>query len=147
MAICVPGMECWENTTSDCGCESNPCITYPIECNAACTPISSDCVTYTGAALINSSIESGDTLTLALQKLDDVIASGGGVPLSRTLTINGTSYTLAADRTWNVGVVTSISAGTGISVGGTSAVPIITNTAPDQTVILSNGTGISITGT
>jgi hypothetical protein len=31
-----------------------------------------------------------------------------GVPLSRTLTINGVSYDLTQDRTWNVGTVTSV---------------------------------------
>lgn len=43
--------------------------------------------------------------------------------------------------------VTSLSAGTGISIGGTTTVPIVTNTAPDQTVSLSAGTGISTSGT
>jgi hypothetical protein len=43
--------------------------------------------------------------------------------------------------------VTSLSAGTGISIGGTTTVPIVTNTAPDQTVILSSGTGINVSGT
>lgn len=43
--------------------------------------------------------------------------------------------------------VTSLSAGTGISIGGTTTVPIVTNTAPDQTVILSAGTGINVSGT
>jgi hypothetical protein len=42
--------------------------------------------------------------------------------------------------------VTSISAGTGISVGGTTTIPIVTNTAPDQVVALTAGTGIGITG-
>lgn len=32
----------------------------------------------------------------------------GGVPSSRTLTINGTTYDLSADRSWNVGTVTSV---------------------------------------
>lgn len=39
----------------------------------------------------------------------------GYVPTTRTLTINGTSYDLSADRTWSVGTVTSVSAGTGMS--------------------------------
>lgn len=43
--------------------------------------------------------------------------------------------------------VTSLSAGTGISIGGTTTVPTVTNTAPDQTVVLTAGTGIGITGT
>ncbi|HEX6914403.1 MAG TPA: hypothetical protein VF145_04140 [Chitinophagaceae bacterium] len=40
------------------------------------------------------------------------------IPASRTLTINGTSYDLSANRTWNVGTVTSVAGGYGIS-GGT----------------------------
>jgi hypothetical protein len=36
------------------------------------------------------------------------LAGLGGVPTNRTLTINGTAYDLSADRTWNVGTVTSI---------------------------------------
>ena len=42
----------------------------------------------------------------------------GGVPDSRTLTINGTSYDLSVNRTWSVGTVTSITF-TGPLTGGT----------------------------
>lgn len=38
-------------------------------------------------------------------------------------------------------------AGTGISITGTSPNQTITNTLPDQTVVMTAGTGISITGT
>ena len=43
------------------------------------------------------------------------------VPSSRTLTINGTSYDLSANRTWSVGTVTSVamSVPTGFAIGGT----------------------------
>jgi len=53
----------------------------------------------------------------------------------------------------SLGTVTSVgvSAGTGISasVANPTTTPVITitNTAPDQTVVLNNGTGISVTGT
>jgi hypothetical protein len=66
------------------------------------------------------------------------------------LTTNGT------DSSWSVnplGTVTSVAAtaGTGISVTGspitTSGTLNITNTAPDQTVSIASGTGISATGT
>jgi len=66
------------------------------------------------------------------------------------LTTNGT------DSSWSVnplGTVTSVAAtaSTGISVTGspitTSGTLIITNTAPDQTVAITSGTGISATGT
>lgn len=52
------------------------------------------------------------------------------------------------------GTVTSVqlSAGTGISLAGTNPITTsgtitVTNSAPDQTVVLNNGTGISTTGT
>ena len=38
------------------------------------------------------------------QLLSDI----GGVPTTRTLTINGTAYDLSADRSWSVGTVTSV---------------------------------------
>jgi len=71
----------------------------------------------------------------------------GGVPTSRTLTINGTAYDLSADRSWSVGTVTSVSAtaGTGISVSGSpitgSGTLTITNTGVTS---LTAGTGISV---
>jgi len=77
----------------------------------------------------------------------------GYVPTSRLLSINNVIYDLSINRAWNVGTVTSVAAtpGTGISISGspitTSGTLTITNTAPDQTVVLTNGTGISITGT
>lgn len=62
--------------------------------------------------------------------------------------------TAASNGSGGSGTVTSIglSAGTGISVGGTNPVTTsgtisVTNTAPDQTVVLNNGTGIAVTGT
>jgi hypothetical protein len=77
----------------------------------------------------------------------------GYVPTSRTITINGTTQDLTANRTYNVGTVTSVaaSAGTGISISGSpitsSGTITITNTAPDQIVALTASTGISISGT
>jgi len=48
------------------------------------------------------------------------LAGLGGVPTTRTLTINGTSYDLSADRSWTIsgsgsGTVTSVAAGTGMN--------------------------------
>lgn len=40
------------------------------------------------------------------------------IPATRTLTINGTAFDLSANRSWNVGTVTSVAAGYGIN-GGT----------------------------
>ena len=76
------------------------------------------------------------------------------VPSTRNVTINGTTQDLSADRTWSVGTVTSagITAGTGISLAGTNPITssgtiTVTNSAPDQTVVLNAGTGIGVTGT
>jgi len=77
----------------------------------------------------------------------------GYVPKTTTLTINGSTRDLSTNRIWNVGTVLSVgvTAGTGISISGspiTSSGNItVTNTAPDQTVVLNEGTGISTSGT
>jgi hypothetical protein len=78
----------------------------------------------------------------------------GGVPTTRNLTINGVSFDLSADRSWTVGTVTSVqlAAGTGISLAGTNPITssgtiTVTNSAPDQTVVLNAGSGIGVTGT
>ena len=66
------------------------------------------------------------------------------------LTTDGTDTSWATNP---LGTVTSVAAsgGTGISVSGspitTSGTLTITNTAPDQTVAIASGTGISVTGT
>jgi hypothetical protein len=75
------------------------------------------------------------------------------VPQSRIITINGTAQDLSADRTYNVGTVTSVAAsgGTGISISGSpvtgSGTITVTNTAPDQVVSLSGAGTTSISGT
>lgn len=55
----------------------------------------------------------GDGVTLGGTEIGP---SSGYVPTTRTLTINGTSYDLSANRTWSVGTVTSVS-GTGTVSG------------------------------
>jgi hypothetical protein len=62
----------------------------------------------------------------------------GGVPTTRTLTINGTSFDLSANRSWTVGTVTSVAAltlgTTGADVSSTVATgtttPVITLNIP-----------------
>ena len=61
----------------------------------------------------------GNTLNIPNYTLSGL----GGVPTSRTLTINGTAFDLSADRSWSVGTVTSVgivtgSTGTDINVSG-----------------------------
>lgn len=67
---------------------------------------------------------------------------------------DGTTQTTAAGGGGGSGTVTSVgfTAGTGITVGGTNPITTsgtvtITNSAPDQTVVINNGTGISTSGT
>ena len=88
--------------------------------------------------------------------------TGGTITSSGTISINQATtstdgYLSSTD--WNTfnnkgnGTVTSVAAasGTGISISGspitTSGTITITNTAPDQTVTLTNGTGITTSGT
>lgn len=67
----------------------------------------------------------------------------GGVPTSRTLTINGTSYDLSADRSWTIASgVTSVNAGSGISVNTTTGAVTVTNTG----VLSVNGSTGAVTG-
>lgn len=90
-----------------------------------------------GLTISGSPITTSGTLTFALA--NDLAALEG-------LSGAGIGVRTAAD-TW---ALRSIAAGTGISVSnadGSGGNPTITNTAPDQTVSLSNGTGISVTGT
>lgn len=93
----------------------------------------------------------------ALTRTNDtnVTLTLGGTPataLLKNVSITaGWTGTLADDRitsatTWN-NKVTSLTAGTGISIGGTATVPTVTNTAPDQTIALTPGTGIAVSGT
>jgi hypothetical protein len=66
------------------------------------------------------------------------LAGLGGVPTSRTLTINGTAFDLSADRSWSVGTVTSVAAltigtsGTDLSstVANGTTTPVITLNVP-----------------
>lgn len=59
---------------------------------------------------------------------DQTLSGLGGVPTSRTLTINGTAFDLTSNRSWSVGTVTSAglslgTAGTDVNIGaGTSPV-------------------------
>ena len=91
-----------------------------------------------------------DTLTITNSAPDQVVSLTAG----SNVTITGTypSFTIAATDQYS-GTVTSVNltASTGISVSGgpitTSGSITVTNTAPDQIVVLNAGTGISTSGT
>lgn len=64
---CVPGTPCFENTVN---------AYYPQNCNNgafAGYPVPTSAVQYNGPGLPNSGIDTGDILTLALQKLDNAL--------------------------------------------------------------------------
>jgi hypothetical protein len=94
-----------------------------------------------------------DTLTnKSISGSTNTLSNIGNSSLTNSaITINGTSTSLGGSI--SVGTVTSVdaTAGTGISVSGGpitgSGSLTITNTAPDQTVAIASGTGISVSGT
>ena len=65
------------------------------------------------------------------------------VPSTRTLTINGTAFDLSANRSWSVGTVTDVTAGTGIAVfpNPTSATPQVALTGQALSFHSLSGTG------
>lgn len=101
---------------------------------------------------IAAGVSSVNTATGAVSLLVSNTGTGGTLQWNTTtLEIPEAAATktgLLSSTDWSTfnNKVTSISAGTGISVGGTTTVPIVTNTAPDQTVVLTAGTGIGVAG-
>jgi len=108
------------------------------------------------SSLANSSITIQGAST-ALGGSVNVINGTGFVKSSGTsITYDNSTYYLASNPngyTSNAGTITSVtvSPGTGMSGGGTltgaGGTLTLTNSAPDQTVVLNSGTGISVTGT
>jgi hypothetical protein len=94
-----------------------------------------------------------DTLTnKSISGSTNTLSNIGNASLTNSaITINGTNTSLGGSI--SVGTVTSVdlTASTGISVSGGpitgSGSITVTNTAPDQTVVLTAGTGISTSGT
>jgi hypothetical protein len=65
--------------------------------------------TATFTSLTTTGSSGSSTLTSGVLNVPTYTLAGlGGVPTSRTLTINGVAQDLSADRSWNVGTVTSV---------------------------------------
>lgn len=79
---------------------------------------------------------------ITYQDLAAQIGSTGGISLSSA----GGSYTLVNNGTAPSLAVKGLSAGSDISISSTATAITITNSKPDQTVVLNEGTGIDVTG-
>jgi hypothetical protein len=114
------------------------------------TVTSVDLTAGTGISVSGGPITTSGSITVTNTAPDQVVSLTG----AGTTTITGTypTFTITSDDQYD-GTVTSVdlTAGAGISVSGgpiTSSGSItVTNTAPDQTVVLTAGTGISTSGT
>lgn len=109
---------------------------------------------YTGA-MVSGNTETGISVTYndGTGKLDFVATDPSlSNELITSFGISGSNVRITeAGVNWDLPItsiapVQSISAGTGITVGSAPN-HTITNTAPDQTVVMTSGTGISVTGT
>lgn len=103
----------------------------------------------TGMTALNGLTGAVQTFATGTSGTDFAISSTGtthtfNVPIASSVNTGKLSST---DWSTFNNKVTSLSAGTGISIGGTTTVPIVTNSAPDQTVSLTAGVGISTSGT
>jgi hypothetical protein len=81
--------------------------------------------------------------TIENSEPDQIVTLTGGTDIS----ISGTYPDFTIDFTGATGGVTSIIAGTGISVDVSTGDVTVTNSEPDQIVTITAGTGISVTGT
>jgi len=98
-----------------------------------------------GSATLISNTLNIPTYTLSGLGGQPALSGTGFVKISgTTISYDNSTYYLASNPSAFI-ALTALSAGTGISYNNTTGV--ITNSAPDQTVSLSNGTGISVSGT
>jgi len=123
----------------------------PVSLNTITTAIPVGAVTSidVGAALLEKEYVIGDVFSVidnATGVRVKLTVTADTAALDTSIAVSGT----AADAIPIGGILVPIfsvrqtlSAGTGISIVG----GVITNTAPDQTVVLNNGAGISVTGT
>ena len=70
------------------------------------------------SADIDARVKYTDTASMLSPYLRSNVAAATYVPLTRTITINGTSQDLSANRTYNVGTVTSVATSTGTGITG-----------------------------
>jgi len=104
----------------------------------------------TGVATFNSTLSNGTysyTLPSATGTLALTSALSSYVPTSRTLTINGTTYDLSADRSWSITSMIYPSAGIAVSTGSAWGTSITDNSANWNTAYTNRITSLTTTGT
>lgn len=92
------------------------------------------------------------TLTNGITNNNQLTNGAGYITASSTNTLTNKSgnisqWTNDSGYLTAAGAVTSLTAGTGISLNASTGAVTVTNSAPDQTVTLTNGGNISISGT
>lgn len=102
-------------------------------------------ISYDNSTYLTSSDLSGYVTTSAVSGSISTINSSinSKAPLTRNLTINGTSQDLSSDRTWSIPTGSVYSAGSSISITGS----VIANTSPNQVVSITGAGITNITGT
>lgn len=154
---CVPGTPCFENTVN---------AYYPQQCNNgafAGYPIPTSSVQYNGPDLPNSGIDTGDTLTLALQKLDNtcnpvelaqnIIAAINQNPslqvmfcaLVNSCSITPTTTTTTTTITPTTTTTTSSSTSTTTSTSTSTTTTTTTTITPTTTTTTTTQVGPTIT--
>ena len=96
------------------------------------------------AAVINGGSSGGGTILIRIDPGSTLGGTDSNAQITSPTAAQIITYA-SADGYWKN---TSLTAGTGISINNaTTGVVTVTNSAPDQTVAISAGTGISVTGT
>jgi hypothetical protein len=146
------------HTNINCGCKDSflttppPCPT-PENCPdpQPCSEVfDAQCIIYTGQPIICGEdvvVPSDTNMAEVLNDLIDYFCQE--LPVGVTLTDAGTGSheSLVNDGIGPTLAVKGLKTGTGVSLSSTSTDITITNSAPDQTVVLTPSTGINVTGT
>lgn len=150
---CVPGTPCFENTVN---------AYYPQQCNNgafAGYPIPTTAVEYNGPNLSNTGVDTGDNLTIALQKIDNalepielvqtlitVINQNPSLKVMFCTLVNSCIYSTTTTTTTVTPTTTTTSSSSTSTTSSTSTSTSTTTTTTTTASVLSQTT-VSSTGT